>query len=413
MNTTRNIAVALLLSLVLLQCVMILTPCVEAPESRKIKLCKHIVTENLDEAERNKLKQDLENWVKKANEVWNCSLVFEDGAPDEVDEICDGWVDCCVNIYGVSKEWSERDPDEDNWYNGLCRDQMLIEVAQDAKVDSLAHELGHFFCLPESQNDNTIPTEAEKKDNIMWSGCQRASSKNTEDQQNRVRKKADTWLQPKVGEKDPVEDVSYGFIDLNFDRIIAEYTTIHFTLTVASYSAESCRLGFYMETDGNPSTGAPPNGLDFFIGFNPALNQIIYERYDTSWTPQPISGITYRHAYHYIDSKQPSGPPPSIIGVSIDLPMPMISRRGGSYISFKAVGEYGATTDASPDVGLKSITYPPSPPSCVGGNMILMGDHTLSAPHIAPYIGLASTILVATVATAIYVKRLKRPKKQQ
>jgi len=32
---------------------------------------------------------------------------------------------------------------------------------------------------------------------------------------------------------------------------------------------------------------------------------------------------------------------------------------------------------------------------------------------LAPYIGLASTILVTTAATAIYVKRVKRRKKKQ
>jgi len=32
---------------------------------------------------------------------------------------------------------------------------------------------------------------------------------------------------------------------------------------------------------------------------------------------------------------------------------------------------------------------------------------------LAPYIGLASTILVATVATAIYVKRVKHRKEKQ
>jgi len=50
----------------------------------------------------------------------------------------------------------------------------------------------------------------------------------------------------------------------------------------------------------------------------------------------------------------------------------------------------------------------PSPPS-VGGIWVPVNKFGL----LAPYIALVSTILVATVATAIYVKRVKRRKKRQ
>lgn len=53
--------------------------------------------------------------------------------------------------------------------------------------------------------------------------------------------------------------------------------------------------------------------------------------------------------------------------------------------------------------------YVSSPPAAVGGIIVPVDKFGL----LAPYIGLASTILVATVATAIYIKRVKRRKEKQ
>jgi len=50
---------------------------------------------------------------------------------------------------------------------------------------------------------------------------------------------------------------------------------------------------------------------------------------------------------------------------------------------------------------------PPSP--TVGGIIVPVDKFGL----LAPYIGLSSTILVATVATAVYVKHVKRRKEKQ
>jgi hypothetical protein len=52
---------------------------------------------------------------------------------------------------------------------------------------------------------------------------------------------------------------------------------------------------------------------------------------------------------------------------------------------------------------------PPAPPPGVGGIIIPVDKFAL----LAPYIGLASTIVVATVATTIYVKRVKCRKEKQ
>ena len=59
------------------------------------------------------------------------------------------------------------------------------------------------------------------------------------------------------------------------------------------------------------------------------------------------------------------------------------------------------------DVGPLTVYYQTGPP--VGGILIPIDKLGL----LAPYIGLASTIVVATAATAIYVKRVKRRKEKQ
>ena len=66
---------------------------------------------------------------------------------------------------------------------------------------------------------------------------------------------------------------------------------------------------------------------------------------------------------------------------------------------FDNVGEVGATYDP-PDAEYEEA---------VGGIVVSVDKFGL----LAPYIGLASTMLVATVATAIYVKRVKRRKEKQ
>jgi hypothetical protein len=52
------------------------------------------------------------------------------------------------------------------------------------------------------------------------------------------------------------------------------------------------------------------------------------------------------------------------------------------------------------------------PRRCVGGFMKLVNISVDEPTLLAPYVGLASTILVAAVATAVYVKRVKRRKQK-
>jgi len=56
-------------------------------------------------------------------------------------------------------------------------------------------------------------------------------------------------------------------------------------------------------------------------------------------------------------------------------------------------------------------TPPPQPTPCVGGSMVLIGG---PEPDLSPpYIGLASTIIIATVTTAIYLKHTNRRKSKR
>ena len=54
-------------------------------------------------------------------------------------------------------------------------------------------------------------------------------------------------------------------------------------------------------------------------------------------------------------------------------------------------------------IGISVKVVPPPPPQAIGGEMIPVDKLVL----LVPYIGLASTILVAAVATAVYIKRIK------
>jgi hypothetical protein len=61
------------------------------------------------------------------------------------------------------------------------------------------------------------------------------------------------------------------------------------------------------------------------------------------------------------------------------------------------------------EVMVTVVSYTGPGPGPVGGILIPVDKFGL----LAPYIGLTSTILVATVATAVYVKRVKRKKEKQ
>jgi hypothetical protein len=54
---------------------------------------------------------------------------------------------------------------------------------------------------------------------------------------------------------------------------------------------------------------------------------------------------------------------------------------------------------------------PPPPPGCESGGGVIIPVNKFSL--LAPWLGLGSTILVATVATAVYARRVKRRKEKQ
>jgi len=70
-------------------------------------------------------------------------------------------------------------------------------------------------------------------------------------------------------------------------------------------------------------------------------------------------------------------------------------------------GEAGGSGDLAESYVYFNLVTPDT--GSVGGFMLAIDKFGL----LAPYIGLASTILVGTVATAIYVKRVKRRKEKQ
>jgi hypothetical protein len=122
----------------------------------------------------------------------------------------------------------------------------------------------------------------------------------------------------------------------------------------------------------------------------------------------------------------PEGPfldPCEAVWISFDLPDIVLTPGQSYYINLTAyplaylwcfaswdaypAGQGGDTSAIGSDSDWTFRTFGTIP--AVGGVVIPVDKFGL----LAPYIGVASTILVATAATAIYVKRVKRRKKKQ
>ncbi len=154
----------------------------ESTQHKRIKLSKHIVNGS------GVTQEQIESWIAKANEIWNCSLILEDGTPDTVNEtdINKTRTPGAIDVFGVSKTRGEAG----NYY-GACWDQQRIEVCQDANEFTLAHEIGHWFGLPDVDNAS----------NIMHYTRKTGSPDNTDAQQQVVRANCSLWLNKTAAEK--------------------------------------------------------------------------------------------------------------------------------------------------------------------------------------------------------------------
>ncbi len=275
------------------------------------------------------------------------------------------------------------------------------------KDSTLAHELNHILGLDHNEPNGHPITDPNNKmypDNWKDAGvrtsCHRKGVKLEPWQLEKIRKskvlKAKDAVDSGYGGDtyDDVGDVDFGYIDLDWSQAWIEWLSpyvLHLTAQVGSLSFESySELGFYIESDGNPSTGRPPEGLDYYVAFQPASNQIIFEIYDAGWVPLEPNGITYELTYTWKDADVP--PVPS--GVKFELPMALLHRRAGNVISYRAVAQNGVQMDVSPNAGLLSVALPPWLPDFVPDGVIdykdldVLTDNWLSSPPIDPNVDL-------------------------
>jgi len=365
--------------------VFILTPQhVHADTIKEIKVAKHIVKGSGVTAEQ------MEKWMKQANEAFKTSFKFvQDNAPDQVDKVGDGKVDGAINVYGSDLKATAPGNPGEAW------DQNYINVGQSAPDSTMAHEIGHWLgAVPDStSSEHGTPmgeypghpgymgsdtngdgkADAEDQKNLMYPGVGRKGIVIDDKQQQTAHKKADEWLKSveskKTGrgkdEPDPIGDSLYSFTDIVYDSVWGygqnkDNYEMHFSLQTSGLDfSQDAVLGFMIESDQNLLTGVPGTGVDYFLGYEPVTNKILFERYDTLWQVLDTTSIQSEFALHSFDG--PFTPIP--IGINLNLPLSLFDRRGSEdLLSFLAMTKVGDTImDASPDAGMKTISTQPVP----------------------------------------------------
>lgn len=353
--------VAILLSSTLLFIIPSIEPVYAADSHKRIKLAKHIVNGS------GVTKEKFEEWIAEANTKWNCSLIIEDGDPDVVNETDIGTNRTAgrIDVYGVSADRGIAG----NYY-GACWDQQRIEVCNDSKLDTLAHEIGHWFGLDDVSDPN----------DLMYSGCNRTGNATVPAiNQTLVRENASMWLNNAAAltcgqakaVKDATDDVppeAYYFdidwVESFFD--VSMYRAYDYEVLRASVSFDVATLydevdgevGVIIESDGDPATGQPPDGIDYAVYVNPLHDQLHFERYDSDigWVPLDPTGITFDHIYYYPDHRDPEPTLPlrQAMGISFAVPEPKLARGGGGGARKLLIRGYAAD--------IYAIDWAPDPP---------------------------------------------------
>jgi len=355
---------------------------VEAGTIKEIKVAKHIVKGS------GVTKDQMENWMKQANEAFKTSFKFvQVSAPDEVENVGEGKVDGAINIYG--SDLTATAPGNP----GYAMDQNYINVGKPAPDSTMAHELGHWLgAVPDtttsehgtemggypgfpgykgSDTNGDGKVDDEDRKNLMFPGTARTGIVIDDKQQETAHKKADEWLKSVKAkatgkgkdESDPIGDTPYSYADITYDSVWGDGINkdnyeMHFSILtqgLAFDAAQSSILGFMIESDQSLVTGVPGTGIDYFLGYSPVTDTVIFEHYDTAWLPLDTSEIIKELAYLSFD-----GPfDPIAIGVNLALPYNLFTRQSdGNLFSFYAQAEANGVIDRSPDSGIKTISVP-------------------------------------------------------
>jgi hypothetical protein len=313
-------------------------------------------------------------YVVDSNHVYGPNTPYEPNKNDP----------CRINIWGVNKKpWGDPNvsgakvssgtiwvvPGDGNAPSPSDPNGSGIYI----KPSTLAHELNHLNGLVHSNDPNNkmYPDNDDHGDGKGTHSCHRIDTQLTPEQRTILQNSSVSYAQEVMGNGrggevyDKYNDVSLGFIDLDWTQAWLEWIgghyILHLTAQVDSLSfVDFSEIGFYIESDNDLATGEPPEGLDYYLAFQPRDNKVTFQRYDPGlgWIHlPPPEEMTYELTYAYPDSNLPRIP----VGVKLDIPLASFMSLSGNF-AFKA----SATTnyiekDLAPDANLLRYYYPPVP----------------------------------------------------
>lgn len=367
-----------------------------------VKVAKHIVKGS------GVTEKDLEEQFKKIKETWDSAEVthVQVGGIDEVNDTNEGKVAGAINIYGTPlKVKPPGNP-------GICYDQKYIVIGPNAPNDTGAHETGHWNdAYPDDTNhpsehgdpcgfypgdsnymgydtNGNGKQDPNDSNNIMFPGTGRTGSDTDPNQKKRYGENAKKWAESQnaiAGERgsdnpDTVGDAEYSVIDITDTSVWGIGTSFEdymmsFKILLQKYPGPSIGdppviMGFYIESDQSCETGQPPEGLDFFVGYDTMIEEpviMVYEPFGGIWIPGGDPSIIEVEK-QYIEFDGPFDPIP--IGIKLSVPLWAIKPCCGDLLSFKAKAEsMDGFADYAPDFGMTTILtkpLPPPPPTVLG-----------------------------------------------
>ena len=376
-----------------------------------VKVAKHIVKGS------GVTKEDLEEQFKKIKETWDSADVthVQVGGVDEVNDVNEGKVAGAINIYGTPlKVNPPGNP-------GICYNRSHIVIGPNAPNDTGAHETGHWNdATPDDCNTEhgdpcgTYPGDANymgydtngngqidpnDSNNIMFPGTGRTGSETDPNQKKRYGDNAKKWVEAQnaiAAERggdapDTVGDAEHSIIDItntavwgigtSFDDYQMSFKIL---LQEFPFMAEPATLGFYIESDQSCETGEPPEGIDFYVGYNTMYGEPVLQIFEGGWIDLDPSMVEVEMQYMEFDG--PFEPIP--IGIKLSVPLFAIKPCCGDLLSFKAKAEsMDGMVDMAPDFGLTTIITKPLPPPPISVVGDLDGDFDVDFGDLGILVG--------------------------
>ncbi|MFA5865936.1 MAG: dockerin type I repeat-containing protein [Phycisphaerae bacterium] len=367
-----------------------------ADDKPTVKVAKHIA-----EGSTVTPKQ-MEDWFKKAKDNWAPWINLEQvGTVDNTADTSTGRVAGAVNVYGTSL--TATPPGNP----GSCHDQDHIEMGPGAALTTLKHEFVHWFgAYPDNATtEHGTPTgtypgydnftgsdtngdgvdNATDRDNIAYPGTARTGESIDPDQGKRAAEGAKKWLKTqeaiKTGRGKDSPAVAYNELpqyDLTFTQFYSwgpAPTQINLKGLVLQMSSMT-KIGFWIDSDQNPTTGEHITGFDYKLTYNHDNGSIVFEENNYgSWSTLSSSGITQTLQYQNFD-----GPfPPVDLGVELTFSETLLARRGlNQMILVQAFSSDGILVrDIAPPMAPQIISTVPTP-------VMLSGQVTLQDTVINP-----------------------------